>query len=997
MRKMFNTLKSLIATAVMVSMLGTASLATSCVDEYDDTDIKGQISQVQKDLKALTERVANLENKLNNEVSALKSMINDLNVVVSAEQVGGNWEITLSDGTEFTVYGPCDIEDTDTDTDCDTYLVPKKDTDGVYYWAVVYDNLGDEIVEEWLLVDGAKVPVFGGAECDCEPQEPQEGCDCVAPELKFDVDENGNLLVSIDGGKTWVESGINANNFCNCDPNAGGNTEGGNCIFSGVDTTTKPGYAIFTLVDGSIVEVMMGQLINFSVKGKAYIQPKETKEIAFTVSSNVESVEVMNAPMGWRAAIKEDVLVVTAPSRELVVAGAADQEGFITFHLNTTSGQCKIAKMEVAYAELTLTVKGENITITNSIVVETNYGWGPQFNFNSFMIGFAPIDTFKANPTEYIENIYDNYDDVYYYGDNLFDGWYEEGVCEVMEINTTIAEAYYYGSWEELPAENFAIWVCPMDASGRDLVVEGLSYHYYYVPTLKAEQTAASFADVDIAVDLKGFDSYEVVFDRAQNWMEQDGFNPVEAALSEWVAYKDMYAQYGMDYFFGYGNQIVGDFEYEGSYAELQADVYQAYSVDLLKPSTEYVFVVLPITNGRALTDYTVDDVKIFTFKTADIVAGGESTITVTPTEIGYTSLKASIEYSEDVVVAYWNYFKKGSEEAVTTGGETLAKFMLDKGNMSTEFPTNATKTYGLAMGEEWDLVVMALDAEGNYTLKVEPLKTAEMSYNDAVITIEEITPLNNSFSVKLACSATDVVKYRVLPTATYNLDWNGRDYYKNQMLTNSDEYYTYSTVTLATGKVTGKAGSWDAANNTLTVTGSIYNNTEYTVFVVAQLTDGSWTETMVEAVVTPAQSLDPFFASESEEAQAIYTALGTPMIYDFSIDPSMPNWLDFSIKFETIADGMKVYVWNGEEEVLASQGGAREKGRAAYIVENGTELTKDDNSVMTWMNHNGKDLYYTVKDAEGNWYGVFMFDLGQVYDAMVGGGAAGGMDPLSK
>ena len=163
MRKMFNTLKSLIATAVMVSMLGTASLATSCVDEYDDTDIKGQISQVQKDLKALTERVANLENKLNNEVSALKSMINDLNVVVSAEQVGDNWEITLSDGTEFTVYGPCDFEDTDTDTDCDTYLVPKQDTDGVYYWAIIYDNLGDDIEEEWLTVDGAKVPVFGAS------------------------------------------------------------------------------------------------------------------------------------------------------------------------------------------------------------------------------------------------------------------------------------------------------------------------------------------------------------------------------------------------------------------------------------------------------------------------------------------------------------------------------------------------------------------------------------------------------------------------------------------------------------------------------------------------------------------------------------------------------------------------------------------------------------------------------------------------------------------
>ncbi len=101
MRKIFTTLKSVVAAVVIASM----ALATSC--SYDDSAINNRVDQVEKDLAALTERVTALETKLQSEVENLQALIDGKVVVVDVvTDADGNQTIKLSNGKDITVLAP---------------------------------------------------------------------------------------------------------------------------------------------------------------------------------------------------------------------------------------------------------------------------------------------------------------------------------------------------------------------------------------------------------------------------------------------------------------------------------------------------------------------------------------------------------------------------------------------------------------------------------------------------------------------------------------------------------------------------------------------------------------------------------------------------------------------------------------------------------------------------------------------------------------------------
>ena len=267
MRKIFTSLKSVVCVALVACMMTTA--VTSC--SYDDRDIKNEIEQIKGDLAALKDRVAALEEALQQEVDALTALINGKTVVLSVETLDGNTVVNLSDGSSFTVYGECDTVDTN------TTLAPAQHTDGVYYWAVY--NHGE--FAHFLEVDGAYVPVFAED-----------------AELVFDVDEaTGNLLVSVDGGKTFVDSGIAA--------------ESEACVVSDV-VVNENNTVTLVLADGSEVVVAMAELIEFDVRGALYVKAGESKTVSFEAGETVTDVEVMNQPYGWKAVVAENTLTVTA-------------------------------------------------------------------------------------------------------------------------------------------------------------------------------------------------------------------------------------------------------------------------------------------------------------------------------------------------------------------------------------------------------------------------------------------------------------------------------------------------------------------------------------------------------------------------------------------------------------------------------------------------------------------------------------------------------------
>ena len=98
MRKIFASLKAVVAAALVASM----TLAASC--SYDDSAINNRVNKVEEELAALTERVKALESH----AEAVKELLDGALVVTNVETKDGVTTVTLSDGTKITVYGECD-------------------------------------------------------------------------------------------------------------------------------------------------------------------------------------------------------------------------------------------------------------------------------------------------------------------------------------------------------------------------------------------------------------------------------------------------------------------------------------------------------------------------------------------------------------------------------------------------------------------------------------------------------------------------------------------------------------------------------------------------------------------------------------------------------------------------------------------------------------------------------------------------------------------------
>lgn len=105
MRKIFATLKSVVAAALVVSM----TLAVSC--SYDDTAVKKDIKNLKGDLAKLTERVVALENAAKAQAPTLEELLDGKAVIVEVTtNENGDQIIKLSNGKEITVLAPASCE-----------------------------------------------------------------------------------------------------------------------------------------------------------------------------------------------------------------------------------------------------------------------------------------------------------------------------------------------------------------------------------------------------------------------------------------------------------------------------------------------------------------------------------------------------------------------------------------------------------------------------------------------------------------------------------------------------------------------------------------------------------------------------------------------------------------------------------------------------------------------------------------------------------------------
>ena len=753
MRKIFTTLKSVVAASVIAAM----TLAASC--SYDDAPLTQRVDSIEKDLAALTERVAALEKRLGEEVEALTALINGKVVVTGVEKDGDATKVTLSDGSSFTVYPECTVVDTDTDTD--TYVSIAEDN-GVLYFAIY--EMGE--FKDWLTINGEKVPVYDGNDDDNVCDNPYQPEAPVAPQFKV---EGESIMVSIDGGATWVESGLSA-------------AAAGAQIFAGVEVNDN-NTVTFTLADGSTFDVIIAELIEFnSTRAQSYIKAGETKEISFTVNDAVADINIMNQPLGWKATVEaavadeeaaegdepeagvlaaggtEFVLKVTAPSSEFVATGYAEKEGFISVHFNTAAGACKVAKLQVNLAEITLDVdKAGNVTITNTLVDTYLYSdwWGNSeliSEFNNYYLAVMPLDYY----TEDLESIYNaSWGDfnVPYAGGrisnfymNLNDRnqatYYQEGVTESWTVVATVEEIIDYLDWYDYltyEGESFMVLVIPTDVEndGTLLLDQAIAAPFKQLNVNVVENEAErKFNNAYFNVKLRGGLAYNL-FPMAVADIQEDidmGYytsveNYFEMAMQNYVA-QPQWSSFG----FKVSTDVV---EENIALMDLLGYTLDYAPYFAIEPNTEYVMAIFTEQEGK--TEYTSEDLKYVYFATADIVEAAtpaEYTIEYNDQRT-YTNIGVDITVPEDTAVAYTRWYEEEQMEL-----DALKADLIENGYDRTDFEysyTFSTSTSADKAAAVRYLGLLIVNANGEYTLVQKELTSKEVVYNTATLAIDKV------------------------------------------------------------------------------------------------------------------------------------------------------------------------------------------------------------------------------------------------------------------
>ncbi len=259
---------------LILALAAVLSLFASCgkeADPFDDTKIWDAIEQ-------LKNRVTALETAVAENVSAIQSMVS-LGSISSWEfdAETGKAVITLLDGKKITI---------SQNMKGYSLISVLKDDDGVYYWAICKDG-----VSEPLLIDGKKVPVT------------------VTPALK--ISEDKMWMISVDGGKTWVNTGIEYQDTV-AGPQPPVEDETGLVFFQ--DVKQEDGYLILTLADGTAVKVAIVGEASFTASSDTLWFSRAGMEKSVAVEMvNVKAYTITEKPEGWKARMDGEYLYVSSP------------------------------------------------------------------------------------------------------------------------------------------------------------------------------------------------------------------------------------------------------------------------------------------------------------------------------------------------------------------------------------------------------------------------------------------------------------------------------------------------------------------------------------------------------------------------------------------------------------------------------------------------------------------------------------------------------------
>ena len=698
MRKIYSTLKSVVAATLVAAM----TFAASC--SYDDTGVINQIEEIKVDLEALAQRVTALENKLQTEVENLQALIDGQVVIVDVEtDAEGNQTIKLSDGSTITVLAP--------------------------------------------------------VECTCEPATP-----CQCDPLEYRVNADGVLEVSPDGINWVAITGVTPE-----------------CVVANV--VVEDGIATITLADGTSFKTAVAELVEFeAAKSAIYVKSAETISVPFAINDAVEDINVMNQPLGWKAAIEvptravggmDYVLNVTGPAKDFLQY--AEKSGKVAIHFNTAAGACKVMTVDVELAAIDLQVdKAGNITITNTMVDRyERENWGQVEyieEFNNFYLAVFDLDQYNALNGDlesvynsswgefnipaaagFINNVFANI------GDNPYEGAkYVDGVNEKWVINATVESVLKNLDWYgQLPYEGNSFMVCviPTDinANGAPVWAETIAVPFKQLSLSIVENVDnRAFNNAYFNVTLRGGAAYYLYpVSKADIDMYVNEYQYYASAEEYFWSSLESYLQHPDWYSFGF--KIESDVIEENiALSDLLAYTRDYYYFET-KPATEYVMCLFVEEEGR--TDYSIEDLRLFEFATADLVAADPAY------EVSYEmdedwslyTIGVNITVPESIVTVYSRWYDESMPD------EDMQADLIDNGYARTE-DDFADSGYTYYLGTNCDapattkyLGLLLIDAQGKSTVVTLPLASKELVMNEVDFSIENVAFTPEAVTVTLA------------------------------------------------------------------------------------------------------------------------------------------------------------------------------------------------------------------------------------------------------
>ena len=746
--------------------------------------IEDSLHQLEEGLANLTERVAALEKKLNDEVATLNSKIGAVETaykaadadLLAALQSGDkaltdaiaalNEELDALDGVVdgYIESNDAAVADAIAEFTKTCEALAKADADLLVALTNVNVNNVDKDAKGNVVITFADksqitipanpatgiVTVVEGKWAVIVDGEVVELDALLHPDttLEFKVGEDNVLYVSYDGKKTWVATGAVVNDDTTIN------------VVEAFDYTE--GDAFVTLTVGGVeyqLPVYKADTASLVI-GRAdfFLRYEGTKNVELQAEGMAEYY-VMSKPDGWKASIDGTTLTVTAPTKAAVKIGAAETVGEVLVHGTTAEGKCKVAKVEVtAGPGLTLTVDAKgNLTVMNAYSGEKVSMWGDvSYGFEDFIFGLATPEDFLADPAAYAEFYNNNWqapnwDDIIFPSMyNVADGGeYVEGEYEVDVIETTVSDLYYDYCYDELPAgAHLVLWAAPVvPGSDGQAVVEDIVYAEYVNIVHEVKVTEVTHSDVTIEAEVAGASNYVI------GCVAESYYN------SEWnpMTFED-YMNAGM------GGPWTGFVKYGAVNAlgavvpaEMVPAEFNLSDVlgEKLSAGENYKVWIMPVVDHKAKLDeansypeedYYVYDYSAFDFeadflpyvidvKTNDLVAGGEYKAAMELAKNDFTSIYVNVTPSEGTESVYYYWYSEEDYLAFENDTETMADLM-ENCYSPLSAAGQVSKTY-VNPGETYWLATVSIGTDGKYgKVEAKEFSTRAIPY-DEDITVE--------------------------------------------------------------------------------------------------------------------------------------------------------------------------------------------------------------------------------------------------------------------